>query len=145
MDTIADLAIYAAKYLTWLAEVQAQAFETVPPSPPADECMAVRGPDALGRVLSELPSWEQHHKAAPPKDVAEAWDRTAQNFAAIELALIAQAEQRTDLTLGWAQKVEIAWALTDASTWLMVRLGESEPALLRSFTQQVTALEDPSE
>lgn len=145
LDTVADLAVYSGKYLTWLAEVQPVPFETVPPSPLPDECKAARGPEALFRVLNELPRWENAQVAMPPTDVNEALDRTNQTFAALESALVSQAEQRTEATLSWAAKVEIAWALADASTWLFVRLGQSQPSLLTSFSREVARLEGISD
>jgi len=140
-DTVADLAIYAGKYLTWLAETQPLIFEAVPPGPRANACDSRRGPEALERVLDALTQWEEQRSRPTPRDVTEAWDHTAKSFSALEAGIIAQAERPEARHMSWNDKVELAWELTDGSTWLLVRLGQSDPALLDALRASVERIE----
>jgi hypothetical protein len=140
-DTVADLAIYAGKYLTWLAETQPLVFEAVPPGPPATACDSRRGPEALERVFGALTQWKEHRNRPIPRDVTEAWDHTAKSFSAIEAGIITQAERTEARQMSWKDKVEVAWELTDGSTWLLVRLGQSDPALLGALRARVERIE----
>lgn len=141
IDTIADLIVYAAKYLTWLAETQPDAFEAVAPSPAAGECSAVVGPEALAHVLRQLPGWEEAHLSPRPEGVVDAWERTRSSFAILDAGMIAQADLQQDRCLGWTDKVEIAWALTDASAWLLVRIVQLDPKQLDATRRDINRME----
>lgn len=131
-DTAADLAIYTAKYLTWLAEVYPREFEGVHPSAQAAKS-ARMGPDGLRHVLKYLDSWELAEGTSMPVDAQDAWSRVAKSFARLEGGLMAQAENRPSEELRPGEKTESAWALLDGSVWLLVRICESDPAQLEAL------------
>jgi thymidylate synthase len=140
-DTVADLAIYSGKYLTWLAETHPLIFEAVGPEPRAAACDARLGAEALERVLEALTQWQEHRIRPMPRDVTEAWDYTATSFSALEAGIIAQAERPEAPQMRWKDKVEVAWDLTDGSTWLLVRLGQSDRVLLDALRASVDRIE----
>ncbi|MHB8613343.1 MAG: hypothetical protein ACYDAL_13075 [Candidatus Dormibacteraceae bacterium] len=129
-DTAADLAIYSGKYLTWLAEMYPSDFSFVPPSPSASQCSARRGPDALRTVLDHLGFWEQGREAIPPRNTQDAWQLILASFRVLETGLMAQADNQGNECLTPLEKIGLAWALMDASTWFVVRLGEADVAQL---------------
>src|SRR5713101_6843034 len=90
-DSAADLAIYAGKYLTWLAEVHPTDFESISPTLPAAECSARRGPESLRAVLRHLPSWERDSGHHPPATAEESWLRIRGAFQTLEAGFLAQA------------------------------------------------------
>ena len=141
IDTIADLTIYAGKYLTWLAEARPNAFEAVAPSPAVAECSAVVGPAALAHVLQQLPRWEEAHLSSPPIGVVDAWERTRSSFAILDAGMIAQADLQQDGCLGWTDKIETAWVLTDASAWLLVRVAQLDQKQLDGLRRDITEME----
>jgi hypothetical protein len=131
-DTVADLCVYAAKYLTWLAETQPQAFHGHVPNLEAADASARRGTEALDAVFAALPDWEESTRTAPPADSTAAWTRVRDAFRGLERGLMAQAETGvgSDEVIPWSRKVELAWMLTDGSAWLLARLVERDPFFL---------------
>jgi hypothetical protein len=142
-DTTGDLCIYTGKYLTWLAETHPEAFEPHRRISHASEYAAMLGPEALERVLAELPAWEQSAGQIPPAAVEEAWERVREAFGRLEQGLLAQAEisSETDHRLGWVEKVNLAWALTDGSAWLLLRLAQRNVAHIESIRLEVERME----
>jgi hypothetical protein len=143
-DTAADLCVYAAKYLTWLAETQPQAFARSPPSLKPAAASAERGREALEAVLEALERWEQQTQTTPPIDVTEAWARVCRAFEQLGAGLMAQAtagEPQHPL-LGWPRKVELAWALTDAAAWLLERVAERDGSELERLRAEIAAMEE---
>src|SRR6266566_365911 len=139
-DTAADLAVYAGKYLTWLAETQPNAFESVRPSLSAAECEARRGPEALERILAEVPIIKGKGGVKAPPDLAAALEQTIGAFSELEAVLMGQAEGRSSKTTSWSRKVRIAWRLTWASTWLLLRLGQAYPQELATIRRDVESM-----
>jgi hypothetical protein len=140
-DTAADLAVYAGKYLSWLAETQPRSFESVRSSLSAAECEARRGPEALERILAELPIIEDHGDAKAPPDLATALEQTIGAFSELEAVLMGQAEGRAAMATNWSLKVTIAWRLTWASTWFLVRLGQAYPQELAAIRRDVESMQ----
>jgi hypothetical protein len=142
-DTTGDLCIYAAKYLTWLAETHPEAFESHRGLAQASECAAMLGPEALERVIAELPAWEQAAGQIPPAVVDEAWGRVREAFGQLEQGLLAQAEigSETHRRLDWVEKVNLAWALTDGSAWLLLRLAQRNAVHIESIRREVERME----
>jgi hypothetical protein len=143
-DTVADLCVYAGKYLTWLAETRPVAFAAVPPYLDPIHATAEQGAAGLEAILGALPAWEEQSGTRPPDDVDSAWIRIATAFGELEAGLMAQAGAEGDPTLPWARKVELAWALTDASWHLLARLATEDPRLLQPLRDQVAAMDKRS-
>lgn len=143
-DTTGDLCIYAGKYLTWLAETHPEAFESHRGISQALEYTAMLGPEALERVFAGLSAWEQSTGQIPPAAVEEAWDRVRKAFSQLEQGLLAQAEIRSEegRSLGWGEKVSLAWALTDGSAWLLVRLDQRNAVHIESVLREVERMEE---
>lgn len=137
-DTAADLAVYAAKYLTWLAEVYPRDFQSVAPSPPADECSARRGPAGVRTVFRFLPSWERPEKSPAPESVSDAGQRVLRVFTGLEVGLMAQAEHPPTVPMPAAVKTATAWALLDASARLLVRIAQLHPTQLEGLTRTLS-------
>lgn len=140
-DTAADLCVYAGKYLTWLAETQPGAFAAVAPGADPALCRADSGPGALEQIFALLV--ERAGEARAPETVAEAWAQVQHAFGVLERGLMAQADPDPDpgALLHWAKKIELAWALTAASAWLLLRLGQRDPAQLQSVIGYVERME----
>jgi hypothetical protein len=142
-DTAGDLCIYSGKYLTWLAEAHPEAFESVLAISQVSKYAAKQGPEALERVLAELPAWEESAGQIPPVEVEEAWERVRKAFGQLERGLLAQAEIGfdTDRRLSWVDKVNVAWALTDGSAWLLLRLAQRNAGHIESVHREVERME----
>jgi hypothetical protein len=145
-DTIADLCVYAAKYLTWLAETQPDAFSQRSPLTPA-AASAQRGPAAVEAVFAALPAWERATAIAAPSDTVSGWQSTQRAFGALEHGLMAQATPGAAASelLSWARKVELAWQLTHASAGLLDRLSGDQPEVLGSLRREVEAMDQLTE
>lgn len=136
-DTVADLAVYAGKYLTWLADEYPVEFERVAPAPPSDACRASRGPDALTRVLAAVVELER--RSAQP-DLAQANQELVAAFAALETGLTAQAERSPIGQLAPVEKIALAWRLTAAACELLVALAAERPETIAALREQVARL-----
>lgn len=141
-DTSADLCVYGGKYLTWLAETHPDAFSAVAPQLPPSDCAAKRGPDALRAVFGGLSAWRAETKLEPP-DEGSAWSRVQAAFEPLERGLLAQAEAESAPSdrLDWQEKVNLAFALTDASAWLLLRLGQRDRRHIDSVRADVERME----
>jgi hypothetical protein len=137
-DTIADLAIYAGKYLTWLAEMFPEEFDAVSPGLTSASCEDRAGPDALVRVFEGLDLWAGAADVVPPSTIPEAVHGLQSAFSSLEDLLVTQAE---GVEGNPVSKVELAWALTYESVWLLVRLSEDYPAHLRNLEESVGQME----
>lgn len=139
-DTIADLCVYAGKYVTWLAETQPDRFQDAWPGLAAAEASASRGSDALKAVLTSIATGAPSSQA--PTSVADAWKQTQEAFAALESGLMAQASPPSpaESLLSWETKVTLARALATASAWLLVRVDERDHvsvAMLRAEVHEM--------
>jgi hypothetical protein len=142
-ETAGDLCVYGGKYLTWLAETCPNVFHSVPPRLSAKECTAHRGPEALEAVFRGLSAWRNEAQLEPPGDEGSAWDRVRSSFVPLEQGLLAQAEAdaaRSD-QLAWPAKIGLAFGLTDASAWLLLRLGQRDRRQLDSVVVEVEGME----
>lgn len=137
-DTIADLCIYSGKYLTWLAECAPSRFESCPPHLSAVQASARGGQDALWRVLTALPAWEEADQRQPPAAFEECLEELFRVFGTLESLLVSQSEGRAPSE---EQKIELAWALTYLSAWLLVHLGRRNPLQLRELEQAIEGME----
>lgn len=142
-DTVADLCVYAGKYLSWLAEQAGDDFESVPPGPSASDCAADRGPEALERLFEVLDDFENATALAPPNGIGEAVARVDSAFSSLEAGLIAQSQSSAAGAPlpSWPEKVRLAWNLMDSSAWLLVRLSERDPSQLQGLRGEVERMD----
>jgi hypothetical protein len=135
-DTIADLCVYAGKYLTWLAEREPEAFADESRIDSAAAFAADRGPDALASVLQQL--LVREGKLAPsPEDARE---RSNSAFRALETGLVAQAGGAGE-PLPPEQKVLHAWGLAGANAWRLTLLAEADPSQLDALRLEVEQMD----
>ena len=126
LDTAGDLCVYAAKYLTWLAERAPQDFDAVS-GPSAEECADRGGTEAIDVVLGAI--------KVPSGDVRGSWSAVKAAFEPLEQGLIAQGEGLTSLT--WARKVELAWALASTSAALLLALAAENPGQEEAWRAEI--------
>lgn len=139
-DTVADLCVYAGKYITWIAEehpVDVDAADL--PLPDASTIAACAGPDALRAVLAAVPAAAEH----APGQADSAWMRVQTSFDALEAALMAQATPGTPTNrlLDFASKTRLAWALTVDSAILLADLDRDDPKILDGLRDEVAAMD----
>lgn len=117
LDTAGDLCVYACKYLTWLADEHAGAFDTASPVS-ATSCADDGGTGGLDHVLGALSPSEA------ATDVGRAWTALKVPFAELDHGLTAQASGEPGPA--WERKVQLSWAIAERSTELLVALAERE-------------------
>lgn len=133
-DTAGDLCVYAAKYLTWLAEQHPEAFDRVTCGATSAECADDGGTDPLARVLRAL-------VIGPPSNLAASWGRLKAAFGALDAGLVAQAETcQGDSPLTWESKVQLAWAIVAGAAALLVALATDNPQAWTAWRDEVEAL-----
>jgi hypothetical protein len=130
LDTAGDLCVYAAKYLTWLAERSPRDFDAASKARAAD-CADTGGPEAVGIVLGAI--------EVPSGDVPQSWGRVKAAFEPLEAGLIAQGEGVPG-TLTWRRKTELAWDLAGASAALLLALGAETPEEVESWRGEIEAM-----
>ena len=138
-DTVADLCVYAGKYLTWIAEQHPAELDAAGLPAGAAELTDARGPDALQTVLSAV---ARSHTDAPV-DVAPAWAAVQQSFAALERGLMSQAAPGSDAVdiPSYTEKARLAWSLVGQAAWLITRLADRDPAVLDALRAEVAAMD----
>lgn len=130
LDTIGDLCVYAAKYLTWLAERAPDAFNAIS-VPSAAECADQGGTEALDTVLSAV--------EPRPDSVEQSWAEVKAAFEPLETGLIAQGEGGEGL-LDWVRKVELAWELAASSAALLLALGAENEEEVAKWQAEIEAM-----
>jgi hypothetical protein len=139
-DTVADLCVYAGKYLTWIAEEHPADLDAADlPFPDAAIVAARVGPDALRAVLAAVPA----AVGDLPAQSGPAWARVRETFGALEVALMAQATPGApaDQLLDFTAKARLAWALTIDTAVLLACLRRDNPALLDGVRDEVAAMD----
>jgi hypothetical protein len=139
-DTVADLCVYAAKYLTWIAELHPAELDRAGlPVPAANQIAANRGPDALRLVLEAVAATV----GQLPPDSAAARARVRADFETLEAALMAQASPDApgDRLLDFTAKARLAWALAADSATLLACLEQDDPRTTARLRDQVTAMD----
>lgn len=138
-DTVADLCVYAGKYLTWIAEEHPADLDAAGlPVPDAGVIAARVGPDALRAVLAAVPVAVGQLAQSGP-----VWARVRETFDALEAGLMAQATPGAppDQLLDFTTKSRLAWALTVDSAILLACLERDDPATLARLRDEVTAMD----
>jgi hypothetical protein len=138
-DTAADLCVYAAKYLTWFAETEPATFEARPPRPPASACADTCGPEAVEAIFAALPEWEQETGCAAPDSVDGAWQRLKLAFEPLDAGIVSQGSDGRR-RIGPAEKIDLAWAIADASAWLLVAIAAESSASYSALQCEVEAM-----
>ena len=129
LDTAGDLCLYAAKYLTWLAERSPEDFDAVS-TPSAEDCADRGGTEAVEVVLGAID--------VSAGDVARSWATVKAAFEPLEAGLIAQGEGKEGLT--WRQKIELTWEVAGASAGLLLALGAEDAAETESWRMEIEAM-----
>ncbi|HET7121153.1 MAG TPA: hypothetical protein VFI17_07875 [Solirubrobacterales bacterium] len=130
LDTAGDLCVYAAKYITWLAERSPGDFDAVS-VPSAGDCADRGGTAAVNAVLSAI--------EVPVGNVAQSWAAVKAAFEPLEAGLIAQGDG-ADGRLSWQRKIELAWDLAGASAALLLALGAEDPGAVESWRTEIEAM-----
>lgn len=119
LDTAADLAVYACKYVTWLAETEPESFDH------SDLDMkllsATRGDDAVTEALSKFGL-----RARPGAGESAARHTVDENFRAIEATLIAVSRGQPLDDAGHEYKVRSAIGLATSSLEYVFALAHSD-------------------
>jgi hypothetical protein len=138
--TVADLCVYAGKYLTWIAEEYPADLDAAHlPLPNSAMISARNGPDALRAVLAAVPDTVE----GLPAQTGLAWGRVSEDFGTLEAALMAQATPGApaDQILDFTAKALLAWALTTDSAILLACLERDDPARLDGLREEVAAMD----
>jgi hypothetical protein len=136
-DTIADLCLYAVKYLTYLAEVEPEAFRaSSPPLASVETLRADQGHGAVVAALGTLELYEEAMRRVPPRSLAESVERVRGSFAALEELLLGQ------VTGGANERAAASWMLADDAARLLWRFSLDQPARYERFVAAVSALSD---
>jgi hypothetical protein len=130
LDTAGDLCVYAAKYLTWLAERSPEDFDAVS-IPSAEDCADRGGTEAVDVVLGAI--------KVPAGDVAESWAAVKVAFEPLETGLIAQGDGG-EQSLSWQRKVELAWEVAGSSAGLLLALGAEDPEEVKKWRAEIEGM-----
>jgi hypothetical protein len=139
-DNVADLCVYAGKYLTWLADEHPDELDGAGlPLPPAATISDANGPDALRGVFAAV-------VAAPaplPENSPEAWRRIQDTFSVLERGLLAQAtpDSHDGDILSYATKATLSWALVQDSASLLALLDAEDPATLQKLRDEIAQMD----
>lgn len=131
-DTVGDLCVYSGKYLTWLAQEHADAFDAVGKGA-SEQCSDASGADALGHVLLAL-------EFGGDGDINLCWSELKHMFVPLEVGLMAQAECEGMARLGWEEKVRLTWGVASSSAALLAALAGEEPDAWAAWREEIEAL-----
>jgi len=131
LDTAGDLCVYAAKYLTWLAERSPEDFNAVS-TPSAEDCADQGDPGAVNVVLNAI-------EVPAAGDVDESWASVKAAFEPLETGLIAQSEVGEGV-LSWQRKTELTWELAGSSAELLLALGVEDPEEVEKWRADIEAM-----
>jgi hypothetical protein len=138
-DTVADLCVYAGKYLTWIAEQHPSDLDDAGLPVRAAQISDARGPDALQAVLAAAAS----APTEAPANAQAAWQDVQRSFNALERGLMAQATPgaaAADIP-SYVKKAKLAWALVQDSAWLLTHLTADSTAPLDARREEVADMD----
>lgn len=130
IDTAGDLCVYAAKYLTWLAEQAPEAFDSAS-SVSSSQCADNGGSEAVDRVLGAV--------SVTNGEVDHCWATLKAAFIPLDKGLTAQIGA-SEPPLSWERKVELAWAVAGASVGLAIALAKERPEELAAWRNEIEAM-----
>jgi len=110
-DTLADLTVYAGRYLTWLALHEPDA---LPPGPPADRSRVL---DVAGSRRLRRDPWRPARPAADVQGWAASEAAARGAFSDLDAAFVRQADGGTGLPTG--ERVRSAWAWTGGALGML--------------------------
>lgn len=139
-DTVADLCVYAAKYLTWIADEHPGDLDSAGLPVSAVQITDARGPDAVRDVLAAM----RDASFDAPSSIEAIWPRIQDSFVALEHTLMAQATPggRSADLLDYSARARLAWALSQESTWLLVCLDERDSTTLARLRDEVATMDN---
>ncbi len=138
-DTVADLCVYAGKYLTWIAEQHPADFDAAGLPATAEDVSDARGPDALQTLLVAAANTSTN----APVDARAGWAAVQDSFVTLERGLMAQATPGAapGEIPSYAAKAQLAWALVQHTAWLLTRLADNAPASLDALREEVAGMD----
>lgn len=134
LDTAADLCVYSAKYLSWLAETEPAAFEAGSDGASAQACSDAAGPDALRAIFVLLDDMQA-------AGISDTWGDLKTAFMPLEVGLLAQAGVGDASTLPFAEKTRLTWSLTAAAAQLTLAIALARPHEWQTFLNEVDAMD----
>lgn len=138
-DTVADLCVYAGKYMTWIAEQHPGDLDAAGLPVIAAQVSDARGPDGLQAVLVAA----ANAPTKAPASSAEAWQDVQRSFSELERGLMAQATPgaaATDVP-SYVEKTNLAWALVQDCAWLLTCLSTDSPTQLDALREEVAVMD----
>jgi len=139
-DTVADLCVYAAKYLTWIADEHPTAIDGAELPLRATDISAAVGPDAVRAVFDGV----GRAPSEPPTGTHAAWHRVRRSFEELEGGLMAQATPGAppDAIPSYERKARLAWDLVQDSSWLLVAIEHDDPQSLQKLRAEVSEMDE---
>jgi O-methyltransferase len=139
-DTVGDLCVYTAKYLTWIAEQHAAPFAAAEIGIDPVRVSPAQGPEPLATVFAGL---ADEPDSEPPASAREAWREVRRSFEALDRALVAQSTPGAPTTdpLDFQAKTVLAWQLCIQLSWLMVLLERETPGTLDAVRDEVDEMD----
>jgi hypothetical protein len=138
-DTAADLCVYTAKYLTWIADEHPDGFAQAELGLDSEEVSDARGPSAVATVFDKLAD----EPSAPPPDAWGGWQQVQVSFSELEQALMAQAtpDAPRNRLLDYPTKTRLAWRLLAEVSWLLVRIENEQPDTIDRLRAEVETMD----
>lgn len=142
-DTVADLCVYAGKYLTWIAEQHPAEFDAADLPATANDLSDARGPDALQALLAAVGKTPTD----TPVDALAGWAAVQDSFGTLERGLMAQATPgpAANEIPSYTEKTQLAWTLVQDTAWLLTRLADDAPASLDALRAEVADMDQAAQ
>lgn len=131
-DTLADLCVYAVKYVTWLAEHHPDAFDQVDLRVAADLTSASSGPDAVTAIFDAINSHSAWGGRLDGERARSVLDRA---FGRLDRGMQAQANGQA--ALDPEARITIALELATASAWLLLHTSSRDPTSMLALRRTV--------
>jgi thymidylate synthase len=139
-DTLGDLCVYVAKYLTWIAERHPDCFRKAVTGIDPQEISPAHGPEPLATTLAAVAN---ETAIAVPSSANAAWQQVQESFETLDRALMAQSTPgapSADL-LDFRQKAAVAWRLCGQISWLAILLEHENPGALDALRKEITQMD----
>jgi hypothetical protein len=139
-DTVGDLCVYTAKYLTWIAEQHPDAFSAAAIGIDPSSVIPAHGPEPLAAAFAVLGN--ETDSQIPPSS-KESWEQVQQSFDALDRALLAQSipDSPTTALLDFRAKTILAWRLCVQLSWLLALLECETPGTLDALRSEVDEMD----
>ena len=139
-DTVGDLCVYTAKYVTWIAEQHPGEFAAAAIDIDPATVSPAHGPEPLTTVFGVL---ADERASEPLASALEAWEEVQRSFDALDRALMAQSTPGTPSTepLDFRAKTALAWQLCTQLSWLLTLLEQETPGTLDALRGEVDEMD----